>query len=489
MEVAVGIAVLVLPIVPILRLAACRPFVRRLRGAPEVAIGGIAILLAYVTGLVAVAVAAPFLLLPLAALAVAAMAAAWWRSRPDYGVKRGWPRGSLRVAPLGPWVDPDYFARDAERFGPIFKTTTFLSPVVCVVGLPAARDLFRHHDDGLVPPPNRFGRFIPRGFLRSMTNENHAHYGPLLRAAISGAVTRSAMPDMRRIMHAELAAAVEQSQAPSQAPSPAVVGRLTKQLVYRLFLRLFFGLRALDAPGDRLEQLFEILDPMNAWRYRDSRIDAALDEFAELVSEHATDDSYLGAARLRDPQVASDPTFVKNLVYAAQTGGFDLAGLFAWITWMLGANPEWIERLRLDAQPAQAARRIVQETLRLEQSEFLTRTTTREIRWNGFTIPRGWRVRVCVRESHRAWSGAEFNPDRWLDTSRSSADYSPFGTSTTRATCLGEGLTLTLGALFVEELLTSFDWSVARNAGPEFSGIHWRPGAAFQIRLSARTMP
>jgi cytochrome P450 len=46
--------------------------------------------------------------------------------------------------------------------------------------------------------------------------------------------------------------------------------------------------------------------------------------------------------------------------------------------------------LRGDPEPGELARRIVRETLRLEQSEYLMRQARRTIHWRGFVIPRGW---------------------------------------------------------------------------------------------------
>src|SRR4029077_5732148 len=46
----------------------------------------------------------------------------------------------------------------------------------------------------------------------------------------------------------------------------------------------------------------------------------------------------------------------------------------------------WIQKLRDDPEPGDLARRIVCETLRLEQSEYLMRQARRTIRWRDFGI-------------------------------------------------------------------------------------------------------
>ena len=45
--------------------------------------------------------------------------------------------------------------------------------------------------------------------------------------------------------------------------------------------------------------------------------------------------------------------------------------------------------------------RIVQETLRLEQSESRYRRATADLELDGFRIPKDWLVRMCIRESHQ----------------------------------------------------------------------------------------
>lgn len=493
-EVAVEVAILVALALPFVRLATCRPFLRRLGGAPELAIVGTVALIGYFVAIGVIATFAPVLLRPLVAGALVAAGFAVWRRRPDYGVSRGVPRGSLRIAPTGPWTDPNYFVTDANRFGPIFKTSTFLYPTICVVGLPASLDLFRQHDQELIPPTNRFSRFIPRGFIRSMTDEDHARYAPILRAAVSGAATRLAEPDLRQTVRNELR---RTANLPSSASGDGVTagngvraGDITSRVVWLMFMRLFFGIQPDDPDIPRLEKLYRRIDPSRAWRARPGRIEAAVDEAARICGRRDVPDTFLHLARQAQPDGKDDATTIKNLVYMAQTGGSDASSLLTWATWFLSSHPDCVEGILRDADPSAASKRILMETLRLEQSEFLLRRASREIRWQGFVIPKGWRVRICVRESHRdpmVFANADrFDPDRWVGATHQRDRYSPFGSAASRTTCLGEGLTLFCGRIFIEELVRGYEWRVVDRAEPEFSGVHWRPSTKFRIVLEAR---
>jgi len=485
MEGALEVAILIAVALPFLRLVACRPFLRRLGTAPEEAVLGIAALIAYGGGLAAVTAGAPDLLRPLAAGAIFVGGAALWRSRPDYGRGRGMPPGTLRIAPLGPWTDRDFFARDAARFGPVFKTSTLLSPTICVVGLPAAAELFTQHDQVLAPPARRIDRYIPRGFIRSMNEADHETYAPLLRSAVSGAVTRQAEGDLRATIDSAL-------EAGGREPSVKAT-RIARQAVQRCFYRLFFGIESADSRIARLDRLFATLDGMQAWRRRRSEVNRAVDEIISLVTAPPIpEDSFLAAVQRKFPEAAGDPTLIRNLVFLLQTSGSDVSSLITWVLWMLGTHKTAVMSAEQAGVGDQTARAVVLETLRLSQSEYIVRRATRDISWRGVTIPRGTRVRVCVAESHRDPAvfehPDEFEPARWFDGHPAHDSYSPFGSTHSRSRCLGEGLTLTIGKLFVEELLGNYDIEVTQDGPHEFSGVHWRPSSRFAIRLNPKSL-
>jgi cytochrome P450 len=132
--------------------------------------------------------------------------------------------------------------------------------------------------------------------------------------------------------------------------------------------------------------------------------------------------------------------------------------------------------------------RIVMETLRLEQSEQLYRVTTRQIQHGHFVIPKGWLVRLCVRESHQDPSVFErpdvFDPDRFLHHTFTRREYSVFG-GTLRHACLGEGLTTMVGRIFVEEVC-GMSWETTADGEYEYGPWrHWRPSSAWRVRLAA----
>jgi cytochrome P450 len=180
-----------------------------------------------------------------------------------------------------------------------------------------------------------------------------------------------------------------------------------------------------------------------------------------------------------------------------QTSWRDVSGLIQWILKMLSDHPVWVARLReepacleqeAEGQAKGLATRVVMETLRLEQSDYLMRRALEEIKVGDFVILKGRLLRICVRESHRSaevFADPErFNPDRFLTCSPPRSEYSPFGAS--RVSCLGEHFTIMMGRIFASEIARGFDWKVIEDGPREYDGFHWKPSSRLRLCLTPR---
>ncbi len=480
---------------PLARLLAARPFRAKLRSFP-----GTGLALAVLAGgAAAVAVAAawsqPRALAATAALAGGAAAAVAWRARPGYGRTRGLPPGSLGALPVGPLLDDRFFLKQAARHGPVFKTSQFLRPMACVVGLERCTELLRRYDDVLEPPALPFDAFVPGGFVRSMPAARHEGMIAALRPlAAREAVRRhedSMVAAARECLRA-LAAASARDGAVDPAPP-------LRAMVFAILLRVFFGIRSGEPAFARLRALYGVIDvrrPSGALR---PLARPALDEIVALVGQGATADAHGDSLFARivaaQPSAARDPGVLGNLVYMVQNARDDTAGLLVWALALLGAAPAWAQALdEAAARNATAAddlaARIALETVRLEQSEFLFRRVLTPISVEGFVIPSGWLLRLCIRESHRDPAifvePDRFDPDRFRKRHYTRLEYSPFGLGTSRHACLGELLAKTVARVFLVELARGFTWRLAAAGRREFDGWHWTPGRAFRIAVAER---
>jgi cytochrome P450 len=269
-------------------------------------------------------------------------------------------------------------------------------------------------------------------------------------------------------------------------------------------LGVLFGLGPDDPRSARLLRLYPLIESATLARVGARRVRAAMAEIAAIVATAAADaGDRCAAARppacsldhlARDePEALADPTLIGNLVYLAETGGRDIADLLCWALKMLGDHPEWAARLAVAARSGEApgdglAARVVAETLRLEQSEYIVRTARRPVRIEDFSIPTGWLVRLCVRESHRdpqAFPDPDrFDPDRFLHARHDARTYAPLGLG--RHACLGRTLVEVTGATSLAALARGYDWRVTADGPREFGTFHWMPSRRFRVAAAAR---
>ena len=468
---------------PLWRVCTSRRFRRHL---PRLGRRLTALLAAYLLAVAATAVILPAALAPLAVAAVVVALAERWRARPDYGRGRGLPPGSLGVLPLDLWLERDYLERQFARFGPIVKVHPVLRPVVCVRGLGRGLDLLTRGTDELVPIPLGFSRFITGGFVRYMDGETHRHHRQQFQRALSADVVARNETTVRELFDD---AFDRMAGDGSVAPEPYV-----QAAVFAAWMRLFFGIDRGTRAFEELRALYRVIDVRNPLRASEATVRDAIGRIRSLLAAEAragraANRSFLAALEQAVPGAVDDPTAIENLIFMTHTSWSDVSGLLFWVCKMLGDHPAWIARVREadGATGGELATRIVLETLRLAQMEHLYRKAGRAVRLDGFVIPKGWLVRICVRESHldeAIFADARtFDPDRFRARTYAPSEFTPFGLSTHG--CLGQQLTLTTGRLFVVALARGFDVTLTADGPPEFSSwLHWHPSPALRLRLT-----
>ncbi|HVF41305.1 MAG TPA: cytochrome P450, partial [Gemmatimonadaceae bacterium] len=415
-----------------------------------------------------------------------------WRARPSFGVASGLPPGSLNPLPIGPWSDPEFYKKQAAKYGDVFKASQFGQPMVCVVGLDRANRLLLEHDHQLVAPPLPFSRFIEGGYLRYLPEETHANYRRFFRSLFHSEVVANAEPRIAAAFRRGFSAMSEQSSARDSV----VVKPFVMRMMFVAWSELFYGIGDDHPDFARLKELFHVIDIRKArWASR-RRVNVALDEIERIIKQRAAVLSaeaggascFVAALARNNPEALDDRTVLGNLIYIMQVTWGDVTGLLLWVFKMLSDNPEWRQRLQRDAT-RDLASRIVRETLRLEQSESRYRRAVADLELDGFRIPRNWLVRMCIRESHQNESTFPdpqvFNPDRFVGRTFTRAQYAPFGAF--RLACIGEELTKVVGALFAIELVSGFEWKVADDSAPEISSwAHNAPGSRFSVTMTPK---
>jgi cytochrome P450 len=491
----VSAAAMALPAWPVLR-ALLTPALWR--AFPHAAVRLLAALGAGLATLVLILALAPAPLAVAAAAAALAIAAGEaWLAWPARGTRRGLPPGSLGLLPPGPWRRQSFFADEAGRHGPVFKSRQMARPMACLSSLPEARRLLREQDASLDVPPLPFSRFIPGGYLRYRGRSEHRHYRDVFRAAFSQDVVAAREDAIRAGIRAGLTAMA--AEGPGGAPPRARVNRM----LFPVWAGVFAGFEP-DAPATaRLRDLSLVIDRRNLRFASDRRVREAVRALTAMLEEQrrslerlpegSVPPSFLDEIRRRRPDALDDPAVLGNLVFLFHVTWSDVAGLLTWITRLLADHPSVLAAARAEVARGDAAgpgrdalcTRVVLETLRLEQSEFLYRRTTCPLTVGPHTVPAGWLLRVNVHEAHRSpdvfGRPDAFDPERFLGRSFTKDEYSPFGAY--RLACLGEQVTIAVGRVFTEEL-SRFDLRTVRDAPAELgSWGHWAPGRRWRLAL------
>jgi cytochrome P450 len=429
-----------------------------------------------------------------------------WRGRAAYGTGRGLPRGPLDLLSPAALFDPEYYTAAARTHGVFFKCAELTRSQVCVSSLAVGRQVLSEHATSLHPLDLPFHRFIPGSFLRRMEEPTHGTY----RRQFSAALSSRLVERWRDALGAAAARGLERLALASRSAGPegAPPQPHVRDLVLEAWMGVFLGIAPAAPAMGRLRELFAVIDIRNQ-RESDASVLAALATIEAIMRESVKpagapsargeipDTCVLREVVERQPDALDDPTVARNLIYMLHTGAGDVSGLLTWILKFLSDEPIWIARLRSELSDLQGCRppggddlasRIVAETLRLRQSEFVLREVTRPIRHRGLRIPGGWLLRISVQAGHRDPHVFEnpdvFDPDRFLRKRPTRDEYSPFGLD--RHACIGEGLARAMGEMFAREL-TRYAWEVTTDGPAQMSSWrHWEPSSRFRVRLALR---
>jgi cytochrome P450 len=443
-----------------------------------------------------------------AVLTSIALVLAWWRARPTYGIRRGLPPGSLGVArSLDAIDDRTFYLDQARAHGPVFKTSQFGRPVVCVLGLARGRELLAAHPEALAAATLPYNRRLPRGTLRYMAERDHRDEAPLFRNTFASLQLDAGEVEIRESCRETLGRIVQDSAKNDEGVRAReyFAGWLLVALS-----RVFFGLRPNDPSIADIDGVMRDLRLQRAGGFLwHQRLERALVRVTDLMRRIANDQAgssgrigagsalqmFLSAA----PGALDDPTRARNLFLAFRISHGDLTGLADWLFHMLSEHSDWQGRVRAagrtwgvpnGSQPNDVGTRVVLETLRLEQSEYLYRRVAEPVRIGDYDIPAGWLLRICVQESHRDPATFpepnRFDPDRFVGRTFARSEYSPFGADTRG--CMGARVAHFLGRILVEELCAGFAWRVTRTGPPERGSRqrdHWRPSARSRVVMTS----
>jgi len=441
--------------------------------------------------------------------AAAANALAWFRARPSAGRRRGLPPGSLGLgASLDAIADPDFYARCATRWGPVFKMAQFHRPVACITDLPLGLEVLEEHRRALAQPRLAFGRLSPGNYIEFMNDERHTRYRGILRSALKGRVISGCREGVSEAVRKQL-----QQMATDGGRQGVHPDRYLTRVGFVAMLRVMCGVSVDDDRIDELHDWFRELGTLP--KFTEQRPEDRVEPYQHLVewvrrrgieirdqlaAGKDVSPSVLSEILRADPAHLEDETILGNLVLIVHVTHSNIRGLLGWILKESVDHPEYADELRRVSATTPDATRVralathfVNETLRRHQSEYFYREVVRPIDFSGFHVPRGWLLRVCVREAHDNPVVFEdplsFRPQRFDGVSYDKTEYCPF--SDGAHSCFGAGLAVMIAMAFASELSLGFDMTVMDDGPAERDGnrhwSHWRPNAKLRVSLAPHT--
>ncbi|MCX5569684.1 cytochrome P450 [Kaistia sp. K-TC2] len=399
------------------------------------------------------------------------------------------PPGRLRILSNTALADQMLLIKESERLGPIFKVWWGGKFTTCIVGHEIGRKFLNENEGKTRAATTDLSDLFPFGFLRAMEGDTHRKYRRIFIDIFKGLNLADHDAFMRSVVRKTLVG-LSRMEGPLSA---ATITHAFKKATTEIQLRLILGVKR-DSPFyEPLENAYNEYAPNGIFLVAKDKHRAAYKRLRTIVGqviekEHGEgkdSESLLAIALAKgDP----DETVIGNLIQMTEASRYDLHGLWFWIMNMLSRDPSILPRVRAAAAGPERralARSMAQESLRMEQSEFIHRATTSDIVFNGFFFPKDTRVRICVWEGHRDANKfvqpSTFDPTRFLGEKQSMDAYAPFGMDKHR--CLGGDWTIETSAVFIEELAATLDWEVVADGPPVRGVFHFEPSSAFSARL------
>jgi hypothetical protein len=427
------------------------------------------------------------------------------RARPGYGRSRGLPPGSLGfAASLDAITDEDFYARCAARWGPVFKMSQFHRPVICVVDLPRGLELLQTQGDALVQTHWGLNPLVPGGYVEFMNGELHARMRRILSVGFSDAVLADCRQSIVGVVREQLSEMAGHNGGRSVDPEPFL-----DRIAFASVLRVVLGVPAASPRADEFVRHFAHLDsPLDTALPTPGRVREAFNELAlnvngladvaRITPSDTLERSVLAEVVDADEAHADDPTVIGNLVLLVSNGREILRGLLRWLLKMSAEDRRWALEMRALSTGAPGAAAsvdgfatmFVRETLRTHGSPYIYRVVARTCWLGPYRLPKGWLLRLCVRESHLRPEvfpdPKTFDPRRFADRSYDRTEFCPFGHGA--HACLGDELVVEVAKAFVRELALGYDVRIDVDGPSEHRNRHWhfwRPSRQLRIALSA----
>ncbi len=483
------------------RVALKRPVRREIQAHPGIAAAAFLATLGSVAALIWLGTHWPFVrsavVVAIGLMSVLALV----RARAVYGSRRGLPPGSLGLATsLDAIDDPSFYARAAERWGPVFKMSQIHRPVVCVTDLTLGLEFIHENDAMLEQSDWSFNRLVPGGYLEYMNGAAHAKHRAILAPTFTREAIEASRAAMRDTAVEQLRRMASEGGDEGTHPEPHLLPIAQVGL-----LRVVLGVDPSHERFDRLSEYFTDLNRpielfLPAPRSSKESFTWLAAEVARIGEEYSRGEGTDAPSVLRDliradPSVLNNETVVGNVVLMIKEGSIMVRGMLRWVVKMIADHPDRVREMRMVASdPEQLnalATSFVMETIRLYESPYIYRSAVQDVQLGPYRVPAGWLVRLCLTEAHSdpgaTSTRAPFAPQRFSGTDAGREQFCPFGHG--RHECLGADVAVEIAKTVVLEAALAYDMRAVQDGPAWRINRHWglwRPSR--QLRVAFRNV-
>lgn len=407
----------------------------------------------------------------------------------------GWPPGDLVPLDTLEKADRATLVRCAERHGPVFAGLIRDEPTVCIVGLAGCRRFLHEHADDVEVTTLDLTEMFPIGFLRAMHGDEHLDYRRRLVRALRAADRDVSPAELSALAADELVR--HASTAEADGHRPETWSATLSTIATSMLVRVLFGAPAGTPLHTSLLAGFRELGPNGLVWHPQRRQHLAFETLrrslrAELEALTA------GTSEMSPTCVMAalagngdlDDTMLGNLIYMVEMGRSDIQNFLRWLSRYAASDRELCNAIAAGTRPGAGRppeEALVLEVLRSHQSERLERRLTRGVEFEGFRLPAGTPIRLCMWESHHdALVFADpftFSAQRFMDTDPTNDQFAPFGLD--QHQCPFGTLTMRIGTEFVR-VLCALGPTVLADGPPRRGAYHWEPARQLSVGLAER---
>lgn len=350
-------------------------------------------------------------------------------------------------------------AQSLELHGNVVRSRTFFETVT-LLG-PEANQFVLHDREGNFSSRGGWYYWIDAvfpGAIMAMDDPAHKHHRRIMQGAFKRAAMARYVADMGPVIERVVAG------WPVGTGQPMKMFPQIKALTLNIAARVFMGM-ALGAEADKMNQAFidtveaslalirKPVAPFAMWRGVRARRWLVQLMRSKLADKRASEGpdlfSQLCHARSEDGERFSDDEVINHMIFLMMAAHDTTTSTLTTMFYCIARQPDWQDRLRLDAQALPVAQLGFADLAGCERTEWvmkealrmyppltsIPRKAARDCSFGGFQIPKGTPVGISPIHTHHMpslWTQPnEFDPERFspdrAEHKRHPYGYLPFG--------------------------------------------------------------